>query len=279
MRLSELWSAYLADKRLLGYSAYTLKAYRLQLNLMVRVLGDVPIESLNTNHLKGYLARDAERLKPSSLGHRVRFIKSIFRYAQDEGFIVGNAAAKLREPKQGSRIPKAMSEEDVEMLREACVSPMEHAIVEFLFTTGCRIGEAVGLNRNSVVWESRSVIVRGKGDKEREVYFNTKCQIWLRRYLRERNDTDMALFVTERKPHRMSIAQMRYVIKRVARRAGVHTNVYPHKLRHTYATQLLNNGAPLEVIQSLLGHTKLETTKLYANLSGQLRQELYRKYF
>lgn len=156
---------------------------------------------------------------------------------------------------------------------------MEHSLVEFMYSTGCRIGEVYRLNRGALDWDNRSCIVLGKGDKEREVYFSIKAAIWLRKYLNSRKDTDMALFVTERQPHRMSIAEIRYVIKRVAKRSEVEANVYPHKLRHSYATHLLNNGAPMEGIQTLLGHTKLETTMLYASLSGPRRKELYRKYF
>lgn len=279
MLLSEAWTAYEADKRLLGYSPHTLKAYQLQANLLIRHFGDVELQKITFEDLKSYLAKEASHLKPSSLGHRIRFIKSLFRWAQDEGHIIGNPAAKLKEPKQGKRIPKALSEEDIEMLREACKTPLEHALIEFLYTTGCRIGEVASLNRNTIDWETRSVIVRGKGDKEREVYFSIKCAIWLKKYLKERNDSDPALFVTERAPHRMSIAEIRYIVKRVAKRAGIEANVYPHKLRHSYATHLLNNGAPLEIIQSLLGHEKLETTRLYAQLSGARRRELYQRYF
>jgi integrase/recombinase XerD len=112
-----------------------------------------------------------------------------------------------------------------------------------------------------------------------EVYFNIRCEIWLKRYLDQRQDGDPAIFVTERYPHRMSIAQMRYIIKRISNRARINKTIHPHQLRHSYATHLLNNGAPLEVIQSLLGHEKSETTRIYAQLSGSLRQELYRKYF
>lgn len=278
MRLTEAWSAYAADKRLLGYSKQTLKAYRLQIDLLIRHFGDIDIGSLTFEQLKAYLAAQ-EHLAPSSLGHRIRLLKSLFRWAQDEAFVVGNPASKLREPKQGTRLPKAMTEEDIELLREGCTSALEHALVELIYTTGCRIGEVVGLNRNSIDWETRSIIVRGKGDKEREVYFSVKAGIWLKKYLRERKDSDTALIVTERAPHRMSIAQIRYVIKRIAKRAGVSVNVYPHRLRHSYATHLVNNGAPLELVQSLLGHSKLETTRIYAHMSGQKRREQYQKYF
>ncbi len=131
-----------------------------------------------------------------------------------------------------------------------------------------------------LLFHSNTVIVHGKGDKEREVYFNTRCSIWLKRYLDERNDLEPCLFITERRPkRRMSIDLVRYIIKRISRRAELDKVIYPHQLRHSYATHMINNGASLEVIQSLMGHEKSETTKLYAQLSGKLRHDFYTKYF
>lgn len=279
MNLSEAWKAYEADKRIEGYSPHTIKAYVIQCRLLIRFLGDLDVQEITLEQLKSHLAKDAERLKPSSLGHRIRFLKSLFRWALDEGYISRNPASKLKEPKQGARIPKAMNDEDIEALRVACSMSLEHVIIDLLYTTGCRIGEIVTLNRNSINWEGRSIIVRGKGDKEREVYFSIQCAIWLKRYLREREDSDTALIVTERAPRRMPIPQLRYVVKRIAKRAEIEVNVYPHKLRHSYAMHLLNNGAPLEVIQSFMGHAKMDTTRIYAQLSGERRRELYKKYF
>lgn len=116
-----------------------------------------------------------------------------------------------------------------------------------------------------------------EGDKEREVYFNVRCAIWLKGYLDERDD---GVFVTERKPkRRMSIDSLRYIVKRISSRAGIKKAIHPHQLRHSYATHMVDNGAPLEVIQSLLGHEKSETTRIYAHLSGKLGHDLYSKYF
>lgn len=279
MLFSEAWQLYVADKTIEGFSPATLKGYKVQLNLLIRYFGDTNIGGITLVDLKEYLIEAGGHLKPSSLGARIRFIRAFFRWAADEGYCPGNPARKLKEPKLGARVPKALSEEDTENLREGCKTPLEHALVEFLYTTGCRIGEVHRLNRNAIDWDNRSCIVLGKGNKEREVYFSIKCAIWLKKYLNSRKDNDVALFVTERAPHRMSIAQIRYVVKRVARRSEVEANVYPHKLRHSYATHLLNNGAPMEGIQTLLGHQKLETTMLYAQLSGPRRKEIYRRYF
>jgi len=128
----------------------------------------------------------------------------------------------------------------------------------------------------------------GKGSKEREVYFGARAQIWLRRYLDSRADEQDALIVTERRQRndagelqhqRMSIAQIEYVVRRVAKRCDLQDRVTPHVLRHTLATTLLNQGAPLVAVQSILGHTKPETTQLYATLSGSARRRAFERYF
>jgi site-specific recombinase XerD len=137
--------------------------------------------------LKKFLVEKGEHLKPSSLRHRIRFLESLFKWAHGEGFILKNPAAKIKEPKVGKRIPKFLSEQEIEHLRESCQTPMEKALFEFMYSTGCRIGEMIKLNRNDINFHTQSVIVHGKGDKEREVYFNVMC-IWLKRYLEERKD-------------------------------------------------------------------------------------------
>jgi integrase/recombinase XerD len=279
MIVSEAWQLYKADKQIQGYSSQTLKAYSVQLSLLINYFGDVNITDFTTESIKLYLGKVATELKASSLCHRIRFIKSLFKWAQDENYVPTNPVASIKEPKLDSRIPKFLTEEEIELLREACDTTFEKTLFEFMYSTGCRIGEVISLDRHSINFSEQSVIVFGKGKKEREVYFNTRCCIWLKRYLEERTDDQQALFVTIRAPHRMSIAQMRYVIKQISKRAGINKCIHPHQLRHSYATTLINNGAPLEVIQNLLGHEKSETTRVYAYLSGQLRRELYKKFF
>lgn len=280
MLICEAWTKYEADKRIEGYSPLTLKMYSYQCDMLKRFVGDVSIEDITTDELKTYLIECGSHLKPSSLGHRVRFIRSLFKWTHDEGFMAKNPASKLKEPKMGQRIPKFLSKHEIEHVREACDTTMEKALFEFFYSTGCRIGEVASLNRQDIDFIGNSVIALGKGDKEREVYFNVRCAIWLKRYLEERDDQDPCLFVTERNPKkRMSIDTLRYTLKRVSKRSGINKSIHPHQLRHSYATHLINNGAPLEVIQSLLGHEKSETTRIYAHLSGKLRHDLYSKYF
>jgi len=280
MLLSEAWGNYQSDKKLEGYSPLTLKMYGYQYNLLSRYFGNIKMDEFTTGKLKQYLIEAGGHLKPSSLGHRIRYIRSLFKWTHEEGYILKNPAAKLKEPKLGQRIPKFLSKHEIEHLREGCHTSMENALFEFFYSTGCRIGEVAKLNRDDIKFQGNSVIVNGKGDKEREVYFNIRCAIWLKRYLDERNDDEPCLFVTERNPkRRMSIDTLRYIIKRISNRSGINKMIHPHQLRHSYATHMVDNGAPLEVIQSLLGHEKSETTRIYAHLSGKLRYDLYSKYF
>lgn len=153
--------------------------------------------------------------KPSSLGHRIRFVRSLFRFAFEEGHLTRNPSFKLREPRIDKRIPKFLVEEDVIHLKITCHSHREHALLEFLYCTGCRVGEVQKINIEDVNWESCSAIVNGKGSKQREVYFTTECKIWLKKYLESRGDTCKALFVTETNPtRRLSIPTIRWALKR-----------------------------------------------------------------
>ncbi|OAB43277.1 tyrosine-type recombinase/integrase [Paenibacillus glacialis] len=280
MYLSELWKLYEVDKRIQGFSPYTLKAYSLQLKMLVGELGDLKIEEITLLELKEYLARQSGRLKPSSLGHRIRFVRSLFRFAYEEGYLTKNPSLKLREPKMDKRIPKFLIEEDVIHLKISCLSHRERALLEFLYSSGCRVGEVQKINIEDLNWENCSAIVNGKGSKQREVYFTTECKVWLKKYLKCREDSCKALFVTETHPtRRMSIPTIRWALKRIANRGEIEANVYPHRFRHTYACQLLDNGAPLEFIQGMLGHEKASTTQIYAQLRGERRRELYRRFF
>jgi integrase/recombinase XerD len=280
MRLTEVWTNFENDKRILGFSPHTFKAYRIQLNLMIRHFGDVEIQTITLDGLKSYLAKDAGRLKPSSVGHRVRYLRSFFRYAHEEGHTTTFTAAKLREPKEGQRVPKYIHEDDMERLREACNGPREKALICLLYATGCRIGEVHLMNKSDIDWENRSLIVLGKGDKQREVYFDTKTYLWLKEYLKTRTDEEEALFVSERRPiMRSSIHQLRYTVKRIAKRSNVEVNIYPHRFRHTFCQHLIDRGAPMQAVSDLAGHARISTTKIYSTLRGEQRKAIYRKYF
>ncbi len=259
MRLSEASNTLLIVRAQEGFSPHTIDAYRLQHQLLVRDVGDLDIKDVTLHILREHLSHQGH-LKPTSIGHKIRAIKSLFNWLVEEELLLRNPTLKLNEPKRGKRVPKALTIEELELLRDSCSSSLEHALIEFFFASGCRVAEIQRLNRNDIDWQRGAVNVLGKGNKEREVYFGAKSRIWLQRYLRGRTDDDRALFVTERQPHRMSIHEIQYIFKRIASRCNLEERVSPHKMRHTLATVLINQGAPLVTVQSILGHEKPETT-------------------
>ena len=280
--------AYLRVRKLDGYSDKTLYSYKLHLKrLAVDLDGSTPIDIIRLEHLRTHLMNLAH-LQTSSLANKVRALKAFFKWLYEEEILERNPALKLREPRLPARIPKALSVEEVELLRDACGSLLEHALIEFFFATGCRVSEIHQLDRIDLDWPRRSVVVLGKGNKEREVYFGAKAALWLKRYLDNRSDSSLALFVTKRRRRqpcgalehqRLSTSQIQRIFKRVAERCGLEEKVTPHVLRHTLATLLLNQGAPIAAVQSILGHASPTTTQLYVNLSGESRQMLYKRHF
>jgi integrase/recombinase XerD len=165
MKLSEAWKEFEIDKNVQGYSPNTIKSYGLQFRLLIREIGDQDIEEVTAFHLKQYIIKQSERLKQSSLEHRIKFLRSVFRWAHEEGIIPTNPSARLKFPKQGKRVPKFLKEESLELLRIHCKTYLEGSLIEFMYSAGVRIGEVYNLNIKDFDWTSRSVIVRGKGNK------------------------------------------------------------------------------------------------------------------
>ena len=288
LTLASCVQAYLRARRLDGYSDKTLYSYKLHLKRLILDVGcDTVVEEIKLEHLRTHLT-SLTHLQTSSLANKVRALKAFFKWLYEEEILERNPALKLREPRLPARIPKALSVEEVELLRDACGSLLEHALIEFFFATGCRVSEIYQLDRIDLDWVRRSVVVLGKGNKEREVYYGAKAALWLKRYLDSRLDSSLALFVTKRRrlqedgtlqQQRLSTSQMQRIFKRVAKRCGLEEKVTPHVLRHTLATLLLNQGAPIAAVQSILGHASPTTTQLYVHLSGESRQMLYRRHF
>lgn len=278
MKLSELWPIYLRDRTIARYSPHTLKAHSIQVRLLQESVGDIEVDQIDLDKVKDYLA-SCTHLKPSSLGARVRVIKAFFTWAFKEGYVSTNPMAGIKEPKNRDKTPKYFTDDEIVTLKSGCESILERTLLEFSFATGCRVGEVREINRADINWDNNSINIMGKGGKRRIIYFSDPCKELLTEYLEFRKDEDAALFVTERAPHRMSIAEMRYILKRIAKRSGLCNNVYPHKLRHTYATHLLNNGASIEAIRQLLGHANMSSTMIYANLTEQGKMNTYNRCF
>ena len=279
MKLSEASALFLRTKGSEGFSPHTIRGYALHHRFLAAYLHDKEICDVELQELRDHVGEYGQTRKPASVVAKVRAIKSLFAWLYDEEYLIRNPAKKLHEPRDYVRIPKALTVEEMELLRDSCQTTFEHALIEFFFATGCRVGEVHRLDRSQIDFTKQSVTVLGKGNKYREVYFGSRASIWLRRYLEARKDEDPALFVTIKAPHRLQIHRTQVIFKTIAARCGLADRVTPHVLRHTFATTILDNGAPLHTVQNLLGHDKPETTLLYTRLSGEARKQAYNRYF
>ncbi|KEI01581.1 site-specific tyrosine recombinase/integron integrase [Clostridium botulinum] len=268
---------YLATKKLDGLSPQTLKNYQYNLNIFANYLRK-PLAAINAMDLRMYLATRCKNMKPSSVNGQISILKSFFGWLHMEEYIPQNPSLKLKQTKEPKRLRHALSEEEIELLRQACVTEREQALVEFLIATGCRLSEVVGVNKDDINWYEMSLNVIGKGNKERKVYFSTKAKILLKKYLLTRQDNNPALFATSRRPHnRLGKRSIQREVRNIADRAGMDKAVYPHLFRHSFATHKLNSGMSLPVIQHLMGHEDPSTTQIYAELSEENIKHEYKK--
>lgn len=275
--LKEKIELFLAGKKLEGLSKITLDGYRIHLRIFADHVKK-RVEDITTADIRVYLGQ-FQGQKTSTMATKLSVLKSFFGWLTAEEIIQRDPTAKLKPPKQEKRLPKALSIEELEMLREACKTPRQRAFIEVLYATGCRLSEVHQLNRGDIDFNTQSCKVIGKGNKEREVYFSFKALYHLRKYLMSRLDDEEALFITERKPYRrLSRRGIQREITKIAHAAEMQKRVSPHTLRHTFATLTLNNGADISSVQVLLGHENPATTQIYAQISDERKREQHRKY-
>lgn len=275
--VEEKMQIYLASKKLDGLSPKTLKNYQYNLLIFSDYLRK-PLSTVTAMDLRMYLAQRCKNMKPSSVNAQISILKSFFGWLYIEEYIPKNPTLKLKQTKEPKRVRHALSEEEIELLRQACKSDREKALVEFLISTGCRLSEVVGIDKEDISWHEMSLFVIGKGDKERKVYFSIKAKILLKKYLLSRKDNNPALFVTTRAPHnRLGGRSIEREIAKISKRAGFEKSVFPHLFRHSFATQKINSGMPLPVLQHIMGHESPATTQIYAELSDENIMHEYKK--
>ena len=275
--LLEKITLFKSARKLEGVSPLTLDAYNRDLRVFAE---DVKkrTDEISTADIRSHLSK-FPHLKMSSLGRKQSVLKSFFGWLTAEEYIMRDPSKKLKTPKKEKRMPKALSIEELELLRESCTSNRQRAFLEVLYATGCRLAEVQSLNKSDVDFRDKSCKVIGKGDKEREVYFSFKAMFHLERYLDARTDDNEALMVSLRKPYgRLSKRSIQREIAMIAKQAGLEKHVSPHTLRHTFATSMLNAGAEISGVQALLGHASVSTTQIYCQLSEEKKREQHRRY-
>jgi len=270
-------SAFLAAKRIDGLSAKTIENYRYTLGIFAEQV-DRAVTKITVDDLREYISYLSETrgLRDGSLLTHINTLRSFFGWLTVEDIIRKNPMLKIKSPRlDRARSRHALSQEQLERLRDACKTYKERALVEFLASSGCRLSEVSGIRMEDVNWRDRSVVVHGKGNKSRKVYFSVRAKLMLEEYIARRKGGD-ALFASVKTPYpAMQPRAIQRALGLIGDRVGLH--VHPHLLRHTFATLALAGGMDITVIQRLLGHEDTKTTLIYAELSQRTVQYEYER--
>ena len=276
---NDLIAMFIAAKRIEGCSGKTLKYYRTTIDAMVSSLGK-SVRHILTEDLRTYLTEYQSKNQSSriTIDNIRRILSSFFSWLEDEDYIVKSPVRRIHKVKTASSIKETYSDEELERMRDNCEEIRDLAMIDMLASTGMRVGEMVLLNRDDINFAERECVVFGKGDKERIVYFDARAKLHLQEYLDSRTDENPALFVTLRSPHeRMQIGGIEYRLREMGRRLNIQ-KVHPHKFRRTLATMAIDKGMPIEQLQRLLGHQRIDTTLQYAMVKQSNVKIAHRKY-
>lgn len=272
----DLLESYLAALKVQGRSKLTIDRYAYNIRRMMEAV-KVPTRRITVYHLRQYLAAEKERgVADSTLEGLRQVLSAYFNWLQREALIDRNPVSNLGAIKVPKKQKKIYSEVEIAKLNGACKCTRDRAIISFLASTGCRISEATGLNRDSVDITKLECLVRGKGNKERRVYLNAVTGMLISEYLKTRKDDNPALFVGLR-GERLHPNGVRYMMTELAKRAGV-DHVHPHRFRRTLATELARHGMPIQEVAAVLGHEKIDTTMRYVVLDNEDIKNAYRRY-
>ena len=270
---------FVAAKRIEGCSEKTLKYYRTTIETMVTSI-DKSIRHIQTEDLRSYLTEYQSKNQSSrvTIDNIRRILSSFFAWLEDEDYILKSPVRRIHKVKTASNIKETYTDEELEKMRDSCTELRDLAIIDMLASTGMRIGEMVLLNKADINFNERECIVFGKGDKERIVYFDARAKIHLQNYIDSRTDDNPALFVTLRLPHeRIKIGGIETRLREMGKILGIE-KVHPHKFRRTLATMAIDKGMPIEQLQQLLGHKRIDTTLQYAMVKQSNVKQAHRKY-
>lgn len=276
---NELLDSFISAKRIEGCSPKTLHYYQSTISAFLSTLKK-RVDLITTNEIRGYLSEYQERHGSSrvTIDNIRRIFSSFFSWLEDEDYLGKSPVRRIHKVRTESLVKEVLSDEDMETLRDSCKEIRDLAMIDLLASTGMRVGELAQMNRNDIDFQERQCVVFGKGDKEREVYFNARTKIHLKRYLDSRTDDNPALFVSLFAPHsRLTISGIEVRLRRLGKQIGI-ARVHPHKFRRTLATMAIDKGMPIEQVQKLLGHVKIDTTLHYAMVNQTNVKIAHRKY-
>lgn len=272
-------AAFVAAKRIEGCSEKTLAYYQNTIQAMISGIGKAA-QQITTEDLRAYLTeyQSEHKISRVTIDNIRRILSSFFSWLEDEDYIVKSPVRRIHKVKTAKVIKETYTDEALELMRDNAPSLRDLAIIDLLASSGMRVGELVTLNRDDINFAERECVVFGKGDKERLVYFDARTKIHLQNYLGDRSDDNSALFVSLKFPHnRLQIGGVETMLRGLGRQLNL-TKVHPHKFRRTLATSAIDKGMPIEQVQQLLGHQKIDTTMHYAMVKQQNVKIAHRKY-
>ncbi len=274
-----LLAAFITAKKLEGCSEKTLAYYQKSIEAVLQAIGK-EVRQITTDDLRAYLTsyQATNGVSKVTIDNVRRNLSSFFAWLEDEDFIIKSPVRRIRRIKTAKVIKETYSDENLEVMRDRCTNERDLALIDLLASSGMRAGELVKLNRADIDFEERECIVLGKGSKERYVYFDARAKIHLQNYLAARQDDNPALFVSLRAPYRrLQIGGLEIRLRQLGKRLNL-PKVYPHKFRRTMATAAIDKGMPVEQLQKLLGHERIDTTMHYAMVKQQNVKTAHRKY-
>lgn len=275
----KLLEMFLSAKRIEGCSEKTLHYYEASILKMFSLL-DKHVTHVTTDDLRKYLSdyQQINQCSKANIDNIRRILSSFFSWLEDENYILKSPVRRIHKIRTDKTVKETYSDEALETMRDECGCLRDLAIIDMLASTGIRVGELVNLNIADIDFENRECIVFGKGSKERPVYFDARTKIHLKNYIQSRTDDNPALFVSLLKPYRrLEISGVEIRLRRLGRKLEI-PKVHPHKFRRTLATKAIDKGMPIEQVQQLLGHTKIDTTMQYAMVNQNNVKISHRKY-
>jgi site-specific recombinase XerD len=302
-RVEYIVREYLDAMTIEGKSHNTLNYYRQTIIAFFKYYPDKHVEDITTQDIRTYLfnrTQYAPQEDPHIIEHKLqehfknfhkftkrtadnnrRILNTFFKWLVAERIILFNPLDPIKKIKYKETIKKPYTTEEIMKLRDGCITPRDRAIVEFLLSTGCRVGECCSIRLEDIDWQNREIIVTGKGDKDRYVYLNDVTIHYLKEYLNSRQDGVPWLWVHEN-PNRGTIRKLgktgiEQAVRTIGERVGI-KGAHPHKFRHTFATNALNKGISLEQVQQMMGHANADTTLIYAKVAHEDVRHAHKKY-
>ena len=259
-------------------SAATLKNYTYTLRKLEKFFNK-PVSTISTSDIKMFMYSEGESKSPSGMNTFMTPIRLFFKFLQNEEFIVKDPCSSIKPVKEPKREKKPLNEEQVEMLRDCMLSKRDRAILEFFLSTGCRVAEVGNVKMSDIDFINKTLLVIGKGNKERRVYFTERCKRAIMNYLKERSDNTDYLFVSSRAPYKkLNNRGYQAIVDKMQKMANIEMNITPHTFRHTMATNALRSGMAPECIQQILGHNDVGLTlRVYARVAQTEVEYSYRK--